>query len=182
MFCSAGCALGNTAGMFDGLIKYLRHGRPVSGLIGRDNALNEDQIRLCYEVVLGRTADEDGLLHYLLVAKAQNLNTLHLLARELYRSDEFQSRFCAGQSDVFAKTKEIEYCGLRLELPEDDAIFREIAAFGAYEPYVSQHLILARPARRRVCRCGRQPWRSKFAGSKFSRNRRKGACVRSLTA
>jgi FkbM family methyltransferase len=127
--------------MFNSVIKYLWRGRQVGEHTGSANtALNEDQIRQCYEIVLGRAADEGGLVHYLRVAKAQNLNTLHLLARELFRSDEFQSRYCAGQLDVFTKTKEIEYQGIRFELPEDDSIFREIAATGSYEPYVSRHL------------------------------------------
>jgi FkbM family methyltransferase len=127
--------------MFGNVIKYERRERHDRGHIGSyKTALNADQIQFCYEVILGRAADEGGLVHYVRVAKAQSLNTLHLLACELYRSDEFQSRFCAGQLDVFAKTKEIEYHGLRFELPENDSIFKEIAASGSYEPYVSHHL------------------------------------------
>jgi FkbM family methyltransferase len=120
---------------------YWRQGQQAEELQANfKSALNERQIRHCYEVVLGRVADEGGLAHYLRVAKAQNFNTLHLLALELFKSDEFQSRFCAGQVDIFTSTKEIEYYGLRLELPENDAVFRAITANGTYEPNVSQHL------------------------------------------
>lgn len=104
-------------------------------------ALTEDQIRLCYEVVLGRTADASGLAHYLRVARAKDLNTLHSIAQMLYVSDEFRSRFGSGTVvDIFGQIKEVEYEGLRLQLPENDAIYREISTTNSYEPYLSRHL------------------------------------------
>jgi FkbM family methyltransferase len=103
-------------------------------------ALNEEQINLVYEIVLGRRADESGLATYLHVSKQQGLNTLHSVAQLLYDSVEFQSRFGANRCNVFNRLREICHRGLTFTLPEEDFTFKELRYFGAYEPYVSDHL------------------------------------------
>lgn len=121
--------------MFGRMLAALRRRGP-----GTD-VLSAEQINLCYETVLGRGADEGGLINCLAFAKAQNINHPHAIAKMIYNSDEFRSRFGTGRTvDIVESAKEIEYEGLILRLPEHDDIYRSIKTSGSYEPYVTRHL------------------------------------------
>lgn len=128
------------------LLRIFRNvARPTpQNVAGKNEArsLTADQIRQCYEIVLGRAADEGGLHQYLTFARAQKIKDPHSIAKMFYRSDEFRNRFGSGELvDIYGKTQEVRFHGLTLRLPEDDDIARAIVTTGSYEPYLLNHLL-----------------------------------------
>jgi FkbM family methyltransferase len=112
-------------------------------------SLSEDDIRLCYRIVLGREADPSGLKHLLAFTKARNISDPHAIARMMFKSPEFFRRCGASLTqpkDIFIDTKQIKYQGVMFTLPAKDFSYLDLEKTGGYEPYLTDHLFaLLRP-------------------------------------
>jgi FkbM family methyltransferase len=105
--------------------------------------ISEDDIKLCYKIVLGREADQGGLNHLHAFAKLHNITDPHAIAQLMFRSPEFIRRnpvASAPVRDIFRDTKKIDYSGVCFTLPTRDFTYSDLAATGEYEPYLTRHL------------------------------------------